>query len=76
MKILLVNKFYYRRGGDCIVTMNLEQLLKAHGHEVGVYAMQYPENMESPWGKYWPKSMSRIDAFTRPLEQRRLKMVL
>ena len=34
MKILLANKFYYRRGGDCIYTLNLEQLLKAHGHEV------------------------------------------
>lgn len=34
MKILLANKFYYRRGGDCVHTLNLEQLLKAHGHEV------------------------------------------
>lgn len=33
MKILLANKFYYRRGGDCVHTLNLEQLLKAHGHE-------------------------------------------
>lgn len=73
MKILLVNKFYYRRGGDCIVTMNLEQLLKAHGHEVVVYAMQYPENMESPWSKYWPKSMSKIDAFTRPFGTKDVK---
>ena len=66
MRILLVNKFYYRRGGDCIVTMNLEQLLKAHGLEVAVYAMQYPDNIKSPWSKYWPKSMSKIDAFSRP----------
>lgn len=66
MKILLANKFYYRRGGDCIVTMNLEQLLKDHGHEVAVYAIQYPENVESPWSKYWPKNMSKLDAFARP----------
>ena len=44
MKILLANKFYYRRGGDCIYTMNLEKMLKEKGHEVAVYAMQYPEN--------------------------------
>lgn len=73
MRILLSNKFYYRRGGDCIVTMNLEQLLKAHRHEVAVYAMQYPENMESPWSKYWPKSMSKIDAFTRPFGTKEVK---
>lgn len=73
MRILLCNKFYYRRGGDCIVTMNLEQQLKAYGHEVAVYAMQYPENMESPWSKYWPKSMSKIDAFTRPFGTKEVK---
>lgn len=66
MKILLANKFYYRRGGDCIVTMELEKMLKAHGHEVAVFAMDYPENVESPWRKYWPKNMSKIEAFTRP----------
>ncbi|MDE7396631.1 MAG: glycosyltransferase, partial [Muribaculum sp.] len=48
-KILLVNKFYYRRGGDCVVTMNLEQLLRNHGHEVAVFAMKYPENLPSQW---------------------------
>lgn len=66
MKVLLCNKFYYRRGGDCIYTMNLEQLLKGHGHEVAVYAMQYPENEQSEWSRYWPTNMTRLDAFTRP----------
>lgn len=47
MKILLANKFYYRRGGDCVHTLNLEQLLKAHGHEVAVFAMDYPEKSEN-----------------------------
>lgn len=66
MKILLANKFYYRRGGDCIYTLNLEQLLKQHGHEVAIFSMDYPENLESPWSKYWPKNMSKVAAFTRP----------
>ncbi len=66
MKILLANKFYYRRGGDCIYMLNLEQLLKQHGHEVAIFSMDYPENLESPWQKYWPKNMSNLAAFTRP----------
>ena len=66
MKILLCNKFYYRRGGDCIYTMNLEQMLKGHGHEVAIFAMQYPENEQSEWSKYWPKNMSKMDALARP----------
>ena len=65
MRILLANKFYYRRGGDCIYMLNLEQLLKAHGHEVAVFAMDYPENVESPWQKYIPSNMSKLKAFTR-----------
>lgn len=66
MRILLSNKFYYRRGGDCIYMLNLEQLLKAHGHEVAVFAMDYPENENTSWKKYFPQNMSKLMAFTRP----------
>ena len=66
MRILLANKFYYRRGGDCIVTMELEKMLKAHGHEVAVFSMQYPDNIDSEWSKYWPSNMSKVKAFLRP----------
>lgn len=66
MRILLANKFYYRRGGDCIYMLNLEQLLKAHGHEVAVFAMDYPENLETPWQRYFPSNMSKLKAFKRP----------
>lgn len=45
MRILLANKFYYRRVDDFIYTINQEQLLKAHGHEVAVFAMDYPDNI-------------------------------
>ena len=73
MKILLANKFYYRRGGDCIYMLNLEQLLKAHGHEVVVFAMDYPENLDTPWKKYFPKNMSKLMAFTRPFGSHEVK---
>ena len=49
MRILLVNKFYYPRGGDCIYTINLESLLKKHGHETAIFAMDYHRNIETPW---------------------------
>ena len=47
MRILLVNKFYYRRGGDCVVVLNTEALLRSKGHDVAVFAMQYPDNLPS-----------------------------
>lgn len=72
MKILLVNKFYYRRGGDCIYTLNLEQLLSENGHEVAVFAMDYPDNLDTKWSKYFPSEVKFrpgpgiIEAILRP----------
>lgn len=66
MKVLLANKFYYPRGGDCIYTMQLESLLRSRGHEVAVYAMRYPDNLPSRWESYWPSDMSSWQALTRP----------
>lgn len=57
-RILIVNKFYYPRGGDCVCTINLEKLLKDRGHETAIYAMEYPENIESEWSGYFAK---RVD---------------
>lgn len=74
MKILLANKFYYRRGGDCIYMLNLEQLLKAHGHKVAVFAMDYPENLDTPWKRYFPQNMSKLMAFTRPFGSNEVKV--
>ena len=73
MKILLSNKFYYRRGGDCIYMLSLEQLLKSYGHEVAVFAMDYPENQDSTWSKYFPQNMSKLMAFTRPFGSAEVK---
>ena len=44
-RVLLVNKFYYPRGGDCVVVINTEQLLRHNGVEAEVFAMAYPENL-------------------------------
>lgn len=74
MRILLSNKFYYRRGGDCIYTLNLEQLLKSHGHDVAIFAMDYPENIETPWKQYFPQNMSKLMAFTRPFGSAEVKV--
>ncbi|MDR1682447.1 MAG: glycosyltransferase [Candidatus Symbiothrix sp.] len=58
MKILLANKFYYRRGGDSIATINLEHLLINQGHEVAVFAMQHPETIDTPYLIYFPSEVS------------------
>lgn len=79
MRILLCNKFYYRRGGDCIYTMDLEQMLRAHGHEVAIFSQQYPLNEASPWSRYWPSefkmkpSLTMFDSLMRPFGKGEVK---
>ncbi len=34
MKVLIVNKFLYPRGGDCIHSLNLGEVLRHAGHDV------------------------------------------
>lgn len=58
MKVLLINKFYYPRGGDCVYMLNLEKLLKDNGNEVAVFSSSYPENTPTVWDKYFPDEVS------------------
>lgn len=72
MNILIANKFHYRRGGDCVYSMNLERLLTEKGHKVATFAMQYPENIINAWSKYYPSeirftpNINMIESFLRP----------
>ncbi len=44
MKILLVNKYLYPKGGDAISTLATGALLKEQGHEVFFWGMAHPKN--------------------------------
>ena len=54
MRIILANKYFYPRGGDCIHTLQLKELLEKNGHKVAVFSMQHSDNMQSEFSKYWP----------------------
>ncbi len=45
MKVLLVNKYWYAKGGAEVVAMQTKDFLEAAGHQVAVFAMQHPKNM-------------------------------
>ncbi|MDE6716454.1 MAG: glycosyl transferase family 1, partial [Muribaculaceae bacterium] len=57
-RVLIVNKFYYPRGGDCICAINLETMLKAAGYETAVYSMSFPENIACEDSKYFASEVS------------------
>ena len=53
-RVLLVNKFYYPRGGDCIVVLNTEALLRENGVEADVLAMEYSQNLITRYSRLFP----------------------
>lgn len=53
MKILLVNKYFYRKGGAETYFFALAEGLCALGHEVAFFSMQHPQNEPSYWSKYF-----------------------
>jgi glycosyltransferase involved in cell wall biosynthesis len=44
MKILLINKFLYPKGGDAIATIKTGRLLESHNHQVAFWGMNHPRN--------------------------------
>lgn len=53
MRILLVNKYFYRKGGAETYFFALAEGLRALGHEVAFFSMQHPNNESSYWNKYF-----------------------
>ena len=48
MKVLLINKYLYYKGGDAVCTIEAGNLLRSHGHEVVFWGMNHPDNPEYP----------------------------
>lgn len=62
MKILLVNKFFYLRGGAEAAMFDTARLLREKGHQVLFFSMRHPRNLDSPFSRYF---VSPVD-FDRP----------
>ena len=53
MRILLVNKFHYLRGGSEKYYFELAQLLKSKGHTGGFFSMKHEENITTGDAEYF-----------------------
>jgi glycosyltransferase involved in cell wall biosynthesis len=53
MKIIQINKFLFRKGGDAICALDTGDLLKEHGHEAAFWGMEHPENPEYYFKRYF-----------------------
>ncbi|MEI7498638.1 MAG: glycosyltransferase family 4 protein [Candidatus Falkowbacteria bacterium] len=63
MKILLVNKYYYLKGGTERHLFALETLLKEQGHSVVPFAMAHPHNRPSEYSPYFAAAVD-FDRFS------------
>lgn len=56
MKILLIDVYYFNKGGAETVCFNTGKLLEEHGHKVVYFTLKWPENNPSPYARYFPES--------------------
>lgn len=53
MRVLLVNKFHYRKGGAETYYLTVGSELERMGHEVAYFSMKHPDNLPCKWDKYF-----------------------
>lgn len=53
MKVLLVNKFHYLRGGAERAYFDTAEILRSRGHEVAFFSMEHPQNEPTPWSRFF-----------------------
>jgi glycosyltransferase involved in cell wall biosynthesis len=53
MKILLINKYFYHKGGAETVFFDTAELLKKKGHELVFFSMKHPKNIRTEYEKYF-----------------------
>lgn len=53
MKILEINKFFYKKGGSEVYYFDVRALLASHGHEVMDFSMNSEKNEQSAYQKYF-----------------------
>ncbi|MBI9046760.1 MAG: glycosyltransferase [Anaerolineaceae bacterium] len=49
MRILIVNKFLYHKGGDAICALNTGKILENNGQKVNFWGMEHSDNPEYPY---------------------------
>ena len=66
MRILMVNKFHYPKGGSEAYCFSLAKALKELGHEVAWFSMDHPENLPSDQARYFVSGRDYSGATSPP----------
>ena len=73
MKILLINKFFYNRGGAERWLFEVDRFLRDQGHETVYFSMRDDNNVPSPWNEYFVSPVSYTQS---PFSPASLKAIL
>lgn len=57
MKILIVNKFHYLKGGSEKYYFELAELLRERGHEIAFFSMQNEKNLKTNFKEYFVENI-------------------
>ncbi|MBU0646243.1 glycosyltransferase family 4 protein [Patescibacteria group bacterium] len=66
MTIIQANKYYYLRGGVERYVLNLQNWLESEGDQVVPFAMDHPNNLETPYRRFFPSYVHTEDVRLRP----------
>lgn len=67
MKILLIDVYFYRKGGVESVMFNTAELLRDNGHEVIYFALKWSENLSYNLDFYFPNSKESRKGIFSPI---------
>ncbi|MFQ5649581.1 MAG: glycosyltransferase family 4 protein [bacterium] len=57
MKILMVDKYYFVKGGAERYMFELSKVLQANGHEIIPFSMRHPDNFETEYEPFFPSNI-------------------
>jgi glycosyltransferase involved in cell wall biosynthesis len=67
LRILLVDKYYFVKGGAERYYFELKAILEAQGHEVIPFSMQHAENVDTPYASYFVDNIEFNGSFAHRL---------
>lgn len=57
MKVLMIDKYYFVKGGAERYMFELTKVLEAHGHKVIPFSMKHPSNFPTPYSDYFVENI-------------------
>lgn len=75
MNVLIVNSFYYYRGGDATYMFNLADLLKINRHNVLFFCMHHPQNLPNQYSEFFVPEIDLLDCLQKASIGASLKVI-